>query len=1424
MTIIPNEMSPFSPSAQDLLDEVGKVDLDLKSATTQWGPLHRQTQALRTQLRALYHGIIFTDLTFAHHHDVETSLWKTGFYKVFDAYRRQLRQFPKPTNAAEIATLQKLQASFRAALQEATGFYHTLIQQLHAYYQLPALSPLLVNPSRTLFDLTLGDPSFWPERISDPTRCDLARLTYYRCLIILGDLARYREQHSDRQPKTWLIATLHYHEALQVMPHHGNPHNQLAVLASYTNHDVMSLYHYYRSLVIPQPFATAQENIKLSLKVFQRKWLRDFSREGFQPRSDLWLPVTSLKSLGNDTLSDRAHPDIQSQRATPSGRRRIRRSLAVNDIPIHSSDADDYDRRSQLLGYFERKFVYLHATLHLDWDLEQFTPTLTVWARDLRYLIRYGLLSSDQLLQYFTMCVALVQLLDKRDSGDGTENQNDKTSSGTPLVWSRDLSSVPRRLRYARELLMTVVITVLLVTLDKLETLHQLSDTTTRGSLGTTPSVIRPGGPVYEPILSHMFRDRMARIRGLLPLLVVLKVMVCWLDRVVQTIGGITYDELVPSNSVPSGTNGLDRESWDSASDDTPDHHLLDILNPFSVVTSPDDDDILESTAVHPLFRTELWQVLARVVNHLVQWSHRLWRSVRTPTGSLTLLTQLLVDLEEATLWEDNELAGFLLDPRCVYTTPSALPLVIFHDSDVDETQTYRDSNLDPPLSSASALSSATPSQGQFCATVLDYVGFKNLNGTPSPPASSSIMTLFEMVIRTLPSSVDDATREFLGHTRRILTIVDTVVSMSRGNPRWAPLRFTTELGDASEALLHGKVEERVSSSTGLSMPYPPESRPTTEVDALARLLDIEPNSKVGLSVGGSKGEVGPLPGVHSQELDADNSSSGSPVAVTALTTPIPSDHEDRLEPPVEDRGLPHAEQPATSLLQPPNGAGTTPQAQTIMRREISGKRPAPLATNLFHPFDNTELWTPQLPGYNARSFLHSNSPHRPPSGELPAYDIGHLSLLDLPGGAHRPTAHNDYQPNSAEDDLDDEVILFRGVSDFNRGPMTARPPPLTISYGNPPTHTTSHHLPVGPQGFHQPMESSSALSTGLFNPTTHTTSLSPLESPRDLSVLSSRPSTNLEVSMGLTPALTRSPSRQQGMLPPWLDEHSRITRVSGSFLSMVSASQSPEALGDGLHLQDSLVTGGPNPSDTNDTVASVVATALSESASSLSTSIPSTVAVPYATAFNPRPGGPTTSLGAISESEGTSPVMSSATTDILKFFAGQVGLAAPSAFPRGPTGGGLPSASGSLNPNPSSLGSLNTAFPTRPVYMGAKHSVGNPPTRYNPPAVGSLSLDQIISGDYPVRGSGLDPNSPNPRRPSIPPGFEAPETAPLPSSPQNPMGVGSPLAWTGNTQFGSLAWSASPLPTAGQMSSSSSSSHLYPYPYPNQYSTSPQP
>lgn len=45
---------------------------------------------------------------------------------------------------------------------------------------------------------------------------------------------RYRELHSESSRKDWSQAEKWYYQAIDTMPANGNPHNQLAVLATYT--------------------------------------------------------------------------------------------------------------------------------------------------------------------------------------------------------------------------------------------------------------------------------------------------------------------------------------------------------------------------------------------------------------------------------------------------------------------------------------------------------------------------------------------------------------------------------------------------------------------------------------------------------------------------------------------------------------------------------------------------------------------------------------------------------------------------------------------------------------------------------------------------------------------------------------------------------------------------------------------------------------------------------------------------------------------------------------------------------------------------------------------------------------------------------------------------------------------------------------
>jgi hypothetical protein len=57
-----------------------------------------------------------------------------------------------------------------------------------------------------------------------------AQASCHRCLIYLGDLARYKELHSDGKAKDWAIVANYYLQAAALWPASGNPHNQVSIL------------------------------------------------------------------------------------------------------------------------------------------------------------------------------------------------------------------------------------------------------------------------------------------------------------------------------------------------------------------------------------------------------------------------------------------------------------------------------------------------------------------------------------------------------------------------------------------------------------------------------------------------------------------------------------------------------------------------------------------------------------------------------------------------------------------------------------------------------------------------------------------------------------------------------------------------------------------------------------------------------------------------------------------------------------------------------------------------------------------------------------------------------------------------------------------------------------------------------------------
>lgn len=137
-----------------------------------------------TRLREEYERLILTDIVLAQSKEIESALWKNVFYIVIDGYRRKLTMLGRPDNGNDQSNQQhqkqqqgrrgggggrgdeggrggsrdggrsrphgsrgnkppvpsvefrKVSTKFRAFIQEATGFYHRLIQNLASCYDL----------------------------------------------------------------------------------------------------------------------------------------------------------------------------------------------------------------------------------------------------------------------------------------------------------------------------------------------------------------------------------------------------------------------------------------------------------------------------------------------------------------------------------------------------------------------------------------------------------------------------------------------------------------------------------------------------------------------------------------------------------------------------------------------------------------------------------------------------------------------------------------------------------------------------------------------------------------------------------------------------------------------------------------------------------------------------------------------------------------------------------------------------------------------------------------------------------------------------------------------------------------------------------------------------------------------------------------
>uniref|UniRef100_A0A7S1CBD5 DNA/RNA-binding domain-containing protein n=1 Tax=Bicosoecida sp. CB-2014 TaxID=1486930 RepID=A0A7S1CBD5_9STRA len=216
----------------------------------------REIASQRVAIRGKYERLIFDDISYAAENDLEQNMWKMCCYKLIERYRRNIREASSLSDDVRDATLRAVTNAFHEFCDEQTEWFQHLLRRFSRR--------LTAAKSKREEDASGGADH----------RVNLLEWSCHRCLIFIGDLARYKSLHADAPQRDWSTATHYYSQANVLLPASGNPHNQLAVLAAYGDAACLAVYRYCRSLMVPVPFLTARENLVVLYEKNRRMLLK----------------------------------------------------------------------------------------------------------------------------------------------------------------------------------------------------------------------------------------------------------------------------------------------------------------------------------------------------------------------------------------------------------------------------------------------------------------------------------------------------------------------------------------------------------------------------------------------------------------------------------------------------------------------------------------------------------------------------------------------------------------------------------------------------------------------------------------------------------------------------------------------------------------------------------------------------------------------------------------------------------------------------------------------------------------------------------------------------------------------------------------------------------------------------------------------
>ncbi|XP_039608358.1 protein SMG5 [Polypterus senegalus] len=229
---------------RSVVESVHKLDVIIANKSSYREVFKPENISLRNKLRELCIKLMFLHPV-DYGRKAEELLWRKVYYEVIQLIK---------TNKKHIHSHSTLECAYRTHLIAGVGFYQHLLLYIQSHYQLEL---------QNCIDWThVTDPLIERKKPVSATTKEMewAQMACHRCLVYLGDLARYQNELAGVDAE--LLAERFYHQALSVSPNIGMPFNQLGTLAGSKYYNVEATYYYMRCIQSEVPFDGAYGNLK----------------------------------------------------------------------------------------------------------------------------------------------------------------------------------------------------------------------------------------------------------------------------------------------------------------------------------------------------------------------------------------------------------------------------------------------------------------------------------------------------------------------------------------------------------------------------------------------------------------------------------------------------------------------------------------------------------------------------------------------------------------------------------------------------------------------------------------------------------------------------------------------------------------------------------------------------------------------------------------------------------------------------------------------------------------------------------------------------------------------------------------------------------------------------------------------------------